>query len=382
MNRPWTTPADIRTRVQRRWSDGSVLRAYAAGEEFPRIEVPLRGPKPSEIGDALGAVQAWVADLEAGRRNNRFSLNYTAVGGRLIGRNMIPSRAIVSSYQQTWSLLGVADEVRRFEEVLALVDGSKVREWVLAHPLKAIALADEWPGLLSAYKWLDSARGSGVYLREISAPGVDTKFVERHRTLLASFLGIPGSANGFLASLGLRAKPEFVRLRTAPSLGLYPPLSELSARVDELPELDLKVGTAVVIENEVTYLTMPVPADGVVLWGKGFDVHRIGALRWLSSAEVFYWGDLDTHGFAILNQLRAWLPHARSFLMDRETLLAHRDRWVTEHSPTAAQLEHLTPDEADLYADLVSDRYGERIRLEQERIDWVWASDHMPAGGA
>jgi len=51
---------------------------------------------------------------------------------------------------------------------------------------------------------------------------------------------------------------------------------------------------------------------------------------------VHYWGDLDTHGFAILNQLRAWLPQTRSFLMDRQTLVEHRDRWGREPAPTAA----------------------------------------------
>ena len=49
-------------------------------------------------------------------------------------------------------------------------------------------------------------------------------------------------------------------------------------------------------------------------------------------------GDIDTHGFAILDRLRAWLPQTRSVLMDRDTLLAHRDRWVTEDRPAKSAL--------------------------------------------
>ena len=63
--------------------------------------------------------------------------------------------------------------------------------------------------------------------------------------------------------------------------------------------------------------------------------------------------------------------------MDRETLFAHRDRWVTEPSPTTAALRHLSPAEHDLYADLADDSLGERVRLEQERIDWAWALEHL-----
>ncbi|MGQ0845264.1 MAG: Wadjet anti-phage system protein JetD domain-containing protein [Sporichthyaceae bacterium] len=89
-------------------------------------------------------------------------------------------------------------------------------------------------------------------------------------------------------------------------------------------------------------------------------------------------GDLDTHGFAILDRLRAHLPQTTSFLMDRRTLLAHRERWGAEDRPTAARLTRLTAEEHDLYADLVADRLGDRVRLEQERIDWALALDRLP----
>jgi hypothetical protein len=31
-----------------------------------------------------------------------------------------------------------------------------------------------------------------------------------------------------------------------------------------------------------------------------------------------------------------------------------------------------------LYTDLVTDRFGDHVRLEQERIDWTWAEQHLP----
>ncbi len=65
----WTTAADIAAKVRRRWDDGSLLRAYAEGLPFVPIEVPLRGPRPSRIGDN-GAVREWVGALDAGRRDD------------------------------------------------------------------------------------------------------------------------------------------------------------------------------------------------------------------------------------------------------------------------------------------------------------------------
>ena len=95
------------------------------------------------------------------------------------------------------------------------------------------------------------------------------------------------------------------------------------------------------IENEITYLAFPVPAGAMVIFGGGYAVPVLEPLGWLAGLDVVYWGDIDTHGFAILNRLRHHLPHARSMLMDRATLLDHRDHWTTEPSPTAAVLDRL-----------------------------------------
>jgi hypothetical protein len=50
-------------------------------------------------------------------------------------------------------------------------------------------------------------------------------------------------------------------------------------------------------------------------FGYGFD--NLAAALWLQQKDIYYWGDIDTHGFAILNQLRGFFPHAVSFLMDQ-----------------------------------------------------------------
>jgi hypothetical protein len=378
----WTTPDDIAARVRRRWDDGSLLRAYANGDPFQPIEVPLRGPKPSQVGDDIAAARAWVAALDAGRRDDsRYALQWQSIGGRQIGRNRLPVRAVVSSIAQAWALLGVTTTVRRFDDLLALADQHpRVREWIVGHPHRALELGPEMPQLIAAYVWLDSHRQSQRYLREISAPGVDTKFAERHRTVLAAMLRVSSMASGFLADLGLRCKPGLVRLRPSPSLGFPgPTLTELAVRSEELAQLTVEPRVAVIVENEISYLSVDVPAGGIVFWGKGFEVDSIGRLRWLAEADVLYWGDIDTHGFAILDRLRARLPRACSVLMDRDTLLAHRDRWVTEDHPAKSVLTRLTPDEYDLYSELVGDGLGERVRLEQERIDWDWVEQRLPA---
>ncbi|HKT30616.1 Wadjet anti-phage system protein JetD domain-containing protein, partial [Dyella sp.] len=89
--------------------------------------------------------------------------------------------------------------------------------------------------------------------------------------------------------------------------------------------------------------------------------------------HVFYWGDIDTHGLAILDRLRTYLPQTHSLMMDEPTLLAFKSLWGKEQAQHAAEaLAHLTETELQLYRAL---REGVRrqVRLEQERIAWDWA---------
>ena len=382
----WTTPSDIAAKMRRRWDDGTLLRAFAAGGPFPVLDVPIHGPSAADLGERFDEARDWVAALEAGSRAGRaYDLVSTRVGGRNLGRTDRPGRAVVASFDQAWRLLGVLDDVAAFGRVLANADDvlpdDAVRTWVLDKPLRALALDPEWPPITAAYRWLRDSRGSGRYLRQVDAPGVDTKLIERHRTVLAEMLGVTSRAAGFTADLGLSGKPAMVRLRCAPGLlGLPDVVTDVSLRLDEVRRLDPPgIAHALIVENEVTYLSVAVPADGLVLWGKGFDVDQPASLPWLRDTDVTYWGDLDTHGFAILDRLRAWLPQARSVLMDRGTLLTHEERWGREERPTSVALNRLTDAEATLYAELVSDRHGMRVRLEQERIDWAWAAPRLPA---
>jgi hypothetical protein len=77
-----------------------------------------------------------------------------------------------------------------------------------------------------------------------------------------------------------------VRLRPAPSLGLPDPLTELAARSEELAQLRVEPRTAVIVENEISYLSIDTPEDGVVIWGKGFEVDNVRRPRWPVTCQL------------------------------------------------------------------------------------------------
>jgi hypothetical protein len=58
--------------------------------------------------------------------------------------------------------------------------------------------------------------------------------------------------------------------------------------------------------------------------------------------------------------------------MNRETLMAHQALWVREETPSLATLSRLDPDEQALFGDIVNDRLGKNVRLEQERVSYAF----------
>ncbi|MBB5786149.1 Wadjet anti-phage system protein JetD domain-containing protein [Jiangella mangrovi] len=375
----WTTPDDVERKLRRRWESGGPLRAFAEDVSWEPVGVLLRGPTAGEVAAGLDQVQAWVRVWQrVGGRLGR--LEYRRVGGRLVGTNELPARLWVDSYDGLWSAVGAEKQVRRFTELVAAARTSTPRlvEWMLGHPLRVLELESEWPAITRTIQWIDVGSDHGRYLRQIDVPGVDTKFIERHRIVLATLLDHQLDVNridlskpraDFAGRYGFLRRPRYARLRSlTPGRALVDGYGELMFRTDELARRPLPGATVYVIENETTYLAFPAVDDALALFGGGYAVSVLESLSWLSERDVVYWGDIDTHGFAILDRLRRHFPQVRSMLMDRATLLAHEGQWVTEEAQHVAHLENLRPDETDLYSDLVEDVLGPSIRLEQERI--------------
>ncbi|RJQ84222.1 DUF3322 domain-containing protein [Amycolatopsis panacis] len=372
----WTVPGDVLGKLRRRWDRGEFLSQLAGGTSWEPLVMGLRGPSPRDTSARLDEARAWV---EQWHRARHLRVEARTVGGRVAGTNEIPGRVWIDSYEQLWSALGVQQEVRTFMALLAAtrLRAPAIAGWMCAKPMEVLGHQGEWTRLVDTALWIDAHARSDMYLRQVDVPGVDTKFIERFRSILAALLdrqlpearvdrGRPPS--DFAGRYLFRQKPSYVRYRR---LADGPGFSELTVRVAELAEMPPTERTVFVVENEITYLAFPPIEDAVVIFGEGYAAARLRPLTWLAQKNLVYWGDIDTHGFAILNTVRGLFEGTRSMLMDRATLLAHEVQWVSEPDPTSEHLELLRPEEARLYADLVEGVLGRSVRLEQERISYA-----------
>jgi hypothetical protein len=378
----WSTLADVRARLRRRWDRGEFLGAWAGCAPFEPIAVPLSGPSTAELAARFDEVRDWVAHWASASQEQPIVVRTRSTGHRSVGANELPSHVEVEGYDALWRLLGVSRLVSRFDQLRAETAASTpgLDGWSARRPMRVLENAEGWTRLVRSASWIAQSPADGsAYLREIPVPGVDTKFIEQNRTILADLVDelVADRAdrayppNQFARRYGFAVKPTLVRFRSLdPRRPLYAGVTDLTVRADEFAAAAPDVGTVFIVENDVTFLAFPKVVDAVALFGGGFAVSSVAALPWLQSRRVVYWGDIDTHGFVALDRLRALVGHTESFLMDEATMLAHRGQWVCEGVQASALLTHLTPSESALYRALQDNEHGDRVRLEQERVQY------------
>ena len=375
----WTGAPELRALAQRSWERGELLReAIRPTGLYPRRR-PLKRPSAAQLRDDYPAVRAWAAALHGA--SGAFRLETTEAGRTTIGANLVPSAAVFTSPADEAGFIGRRRELERFSQLAeaVLAHEPALESWLLRKALQALEIASDLPDLVRAARWFADHPAPGVYLRQLALPGIHTKFLETHRRVLdelVSALDPERPGGSFEARHGLITETPPVRFRLLdPALAFPGGATDVVLRVSDFARLRLDVDTVIVVENKVTFLSLPELPRTVAVFGAGFGSGtRVPA--WVADAVLLYWGDLDSHGFAVLDQHRAAHPHVESLLMDRETLLAHRELWVEDPKPTRAALPRLTAAEAEVYAELTSGLGPSEwsgVRLEQEYVRWDWA---------
>lgn len=373
----------VRTAVLRQWDSGRILTARVPGYEsvgtvFP-LRLPLRRPRSADLLQHWDEVRDWAAAL-----NNAtgFRLESRPVSHRTLGTQSLPVAAWIDDPEQALSLIKRTREAARFDALVEITDPVNL-PWVSGHPMRLLEIGDDWAAVQAVAAWLRRHPHPQIFIRQVEIPRVHTKVIEVHKRTIAEL--VPGDAtNGsfwFERRYGFRTHPALVRFRALDeSLCLLPGVTELAMPVADFIALCPPARTIFVTENLTNYLSFPQAPDSLVVFGSGNEAPELLAeTPAVQRARLFYTGDIDTHGFAILNRFRARLPHTRSLLMDMATLTEHRELWVMEKTQVTRELPHLDAAEAEVFDALRTNLLGDHVRLEQERIGFAHVREAVEA---
>lgn len=360
---------------------------WLTGEGTWPLTVNLGVPAEKDIAEDATAVRAWASAWQS----------WTGPGDVVfeerqfprLGRHRLP---VSLTLENAGAVAAAVGESQRWA-----IAGDRYRQMVIRWPVmaqrKTLAswfdvLADysseDFERLVMILAWLEANPTSGLYLRQLPVEGLDTKWLEKRTGLVADLLRslreVIDDDCDVHRLFGLRKPAHRVRIRMlCPTLRqCVGGLSDLEAPVAELAALPIAPKAVVIVENLETGLALPDLPGAVAIMRLGNAVSALGMLSWLPEQDVVYWGDIDTHGFAILDRARKVVPQLRSVLMDEETLLSHRPYWGQEPSQCPdISLDALTAGERSVYNNLRANRWGPCVRLEQERLGWVEAIETL-----
>ncbi|MBC7295391.1 MAG: hypothetical protein H5T79_03440 [Dietzia sp.] len=373
-------------RVHRRWL------ADPFGGDAEVVRFSTAPPTAANAAEDPSGTAAWI------RRWREFESTHGGPDVRLTWADRrLPGFGVVPLPQRVEvvgadTIAHIADRASRWarllDRTLRIIDLGPDHSMLRRAAAETSATWEDWEEgafdqLLAVCRWALANPTAGRRAREIAVPGVDTKWIETRTRVVEAVLdaaraGVDDAVRGTATGLGLLGPDVRIRMRVLdPDIAF--PLRDVESPVDQLATLWRTSGGPphlVVVENLTTFLALPDLPETVALFGRGFAVDAVAALPWALRAHIAYWGDLDSHGFAILDRLRHHAPHAVSVLMDTETLDAWREYAVPDPSPTRAAPSRLTPDELDALEALTT---GGDLRLEQERIPWDWALPRLHA---
>jgi hypothetical protein len=356
-----------------------VLRTARMGEVF----FPKNIPANKQPGADLAALHRQLAPLVAASKERAgvgYTIRYETRTTRLHGTQDLPTSFIFETLEDYLLFLEKKEEFNQFERDASGIARQfpALADWLTAYPLRVVEYAGRWDDLLAVCHWFTTAWAPDrYYLRELTVP-VHTKFVEQHKAVLTQLLDVllgeqvNTSTSIFEQRFGLRFDEPLVRIRLLDAA--MAGFRDVSLPVSDFRAAYFPAHRVFILENKMNFLAFPEVQDAAAIWGKGFQVSILKNIDWLASAEIFYWGDLDAHGFQILSQLRSYYPHTQALLMDWETLHRFQGDWGIGAVTSATLLPGLTAKEQRVFDFLKSNN----LRLEQEKIPQDWLTAFLP----
>lgn len=363
-------------------------QTWLTGEGTWPLQVPLGAPTEKEATEDTSSVRAWVSSWATWK--NVGQVSHELRKWARLGSQELPVALTVSNADDVATLVGQAPRWTRAKERY----NQMLVRWPQLGTGGALAarfniLADysevDFGRLTALLDWLVQHPASNVYLRQLPVEGLDTKWAEQRIGVITGLLKdirLQKDDGNFYEVCGLLRPPHRVRIKLlCPELRkIVGGLRDFEAPIEEIAALPIKPIAAIIVENLDTGMALPDIAGAVGIMKLGNAVSGLGSIPWLRAINAVYWGDIDTHGFAILDRARKALPQLLSILMDEVTTLRYRNLWATEPSQTTNfALEHLNKHELEVYAALKTNSWGQKVRLEQERLPWGFAEEALKA---
>ena len=361
------TLLDLKTKAKRQFD--KVLKANISVENvFPLV---IKGNK------SIDRSQGWEYISEQQEELLLHSKNKTGVGFTVkLQDNKRTNQSEISKiyFENVHDLVVFIDKEKEFlvfqnnvNYIISTIPNLK--SLLQERPQIVIENAEKWQDLIRICQYFIQNPQPNLYVRNLPI-AISTKFIENNqgilRLLLDFLLGdkVNMGELDFFKRFGLQIEEPSIKVRFLDeSVSFHQAISCVSIWVSEFNQWHLNCQSVYIIENLTTFLSFPRRTNNIAIWGGGFAVHLLKEAHWLQNRTLYYWGDIDVHGFQILSQIRAYFPKITSIMMDEKTLNHfHKDEKGDNFK--IIEVPNLTLEEKQLYNLIQANNW----RLEQEKI--------------
>ena len=372
------SPKDIREKALRHWSSYAYHRLYLSGSPWQALDIPFGKPGGRELLSEFASIGKSLQALQASAKAYGYQIDFEPVAHHQLGEQHLPSRIYFATEQDFLRCIGKLKEAAQFKQLAqqTLTQYLALSELLHHKPRWLLDNLAVWNKLLSVAAWFIAHPQPDIFIRQIDLPGIDSKFIEQHKTQLTTLLdtllppsAIDNNAKSFEQRYGLRFDQHMIRFRLLDPAIALAGLTDLTLPLEDFCRLEPALEYVFITENKVNGLSFPAFPGSMVIFMLGYGVGSLAKAHWLKNKRIIYWGDLDTHGFEMLSRLRENFSHVESMLMDKRTLAENISLCVQEPSPLKEIPVFLTDTEKDTFSALLASD-GSAMRLEQERISF------------
>jgi len=372
-----------------RWYEEFLSKSIDVQPFFPK-DIRFGKVKPSETLKNFLTIGKEIENL---RRNSKEIIGYgyqielVKIKNQKVGEQFFPERIFFENQSDYLKFIKKEREFQKFIEDTnkIITEFPELKPWIIEHTKKIIENFKIWDDMIKVCKFFVKNPKPRMYVRELPLD-ISTKFVEENRPLLRMLLDIliKGSINenenNFEKRFNLKDKERLIRIRILDeqiSKTLFFGVDDISIPLTQFNSVNIPCKRVFVFENHTNFsnifnfLTLPNLKESIAIFGEGFQITLLKNATWLLDKQIIYWGDIDAHGFQILSQIRGYFPQTQSCMMDFETYDTFKDLAIIGVDTTVIKLEHLTPEEHQLFTFLLNLKKG--TRLEQEKIPHEYA---------
>lgn len=375
------SPDDIKDQCLKWWKD-VLLDCISGRTSFPKEISRIGKISSKDILNKLSThkeeINLLYSKSKSAKKHGYSLITEERVFNR-IGTQIVPIKITVNSIEDYLDITRKEKEFSIFwrNYDLVVVQLPILKDWIVANPLKLIE-HDTWLETIKVCDYFLQTPKPNLYIRQLPI-AVHTKYIEENKPILKSLLSflIPSSIDPigetFEQMFHLKEKEKRIRIRFLDrKLSPLDNFTDLSFLLYELHQLNIDCKYVFVAENEMNFLTVPEIPNTIAIWsGGGFQVSYLKKITWLKTKTFFYWGDIDAHGFQILNQFRTYFADTKSVMMDEETFYQFKSG-SGQQAPNQ-ELNKLSEAEMKLYSYVRQNN----LRLEQEKIDQRYAEERI-----